>query len=123
MSSDPWGSTDDIFGDDQLVADAVAVPGVPAVGWAARRRLVGVVALVVSLVALVASFAGARGYAMVGLASLAYALAVLADLFVRRSRYRLHNYSRCLTTVALRVATFAAALWVGWLAASSMAGA
>ena len=123
MNSDPWGSTDDVFGDDQLVADAVAVPGGFGGGLGERRRLVGVVALVVSLVALVASFAGARGYAMVGLATLAYVLAVLADLFERRSRYRLHNYSRCLTTVALRVATFAAALWVGWLVASSMAGA
>ena len=123
MSNDPWGSTDYVFGDDQLVADAAAVPVGSGSGLGQRCRVVGVGALVLSLAALVASLAGAPGYAMVGLAALAYVLAVLTDLFVRRSRYRLHNYSRCLTTVALRVGTFAAALLVGWLAASSMAGA
>ena len=122
MNSDPWGSADDPFHDDDLIVDSPTVSDGSNGPLAKRHRIVGAVSVVLASAALVLLLAGARGYGTVGLSAFAYLLAVLADLQARRSRHDVRNYRRPAPTAALRVATFVTALWVGWLVASSLAG-
>lgn len=123
MSSDPWGTGNDPFNEGQTF-DASVVEPEPSKGKGKRHLvLLGAASAVTALVALAASLAGVNGYGAVGLSAVGYLLAVLADLSARRSRYRNKNYRRPLTTASLRVAVFVIAVWVAWLAASSLAGA
>lgn len=123
MSSDPWGSTDDDpFSDDGLPVGSLAASDTAKTPLAEPNRLFAAASVVVASTVLVVSLAGYRGYGLVGLGAVAYLLAVLADLTTRRSRHNAGDYRRPLPTVGLRVATFVAALWVGWLVASSLAG-
>ena len=118
MNSDPWGSDNDPFDDDDLSVGLLEVSD----GTKSPHRIVGAVSLAVASAALVLSLAGTRGYGIVGLAAVAYLLAVLSDLYARRSRHDVRNYRRPLSMAGLRVVTFVTALWVGWLVASSLAG-
>ncbi len=122
MSSDPWGSDNDPFLDDDLSVDSFTVSDGTESPSRKRYRTLAAVSVVVASAALVVALAGARGYGMVGMSAVAYLLAVLADLHARKSRYDLRNYRRPLLTAGLRVATFGTALWVAWLVASSLAG-
>jgi len=67
---------------------------------------------------------GVSGCVMVGVAEGGYLLAVLADVEARRVRYNNKNYVRpkFMGIPLLRVVTFALAVWVAWLVASSLAG-
>jgi len=121
VSNDPWGSDDDPFEDEGFVS-AVAVSEAEGSSFLKRHTILVAVSSVVAVTALVVSLAGSANYGAVGLAAVAYLFAVLADLSARRSRYAKHDYRRPLLMVGLRFATFAIALWVGWLAASSLAG-
>ncbi len=122
MNSDPWVSDNDPFHDDNLFVGSPEVSDDTKSPLAKTHRKVAAVSVVVASAALGVSLAGNRGYGIVGLAAVAYLLAVLADWSARRSRHYARNYRRPRPTTGLRVATFVAALWVGWLAASSLAG-
>ena len=122
MNRDPWGSDDDPFHDDLLSGGSLEVSDGAKRSLAKPHRIVGAVSVAVASAALGVSLAGDRGYGIVGLAAVAYLLAVLADLSARRSRHDVRNYRRPRLTAGLRVATFGTALWVGWLVASSLAG-
>lgn len=123
MSGDPWGFDDDPFQDDDYFGSPVGVASGKAGGSGGlRRTLVGAVSAVLASVTLLSSLAGARGYGAVIVAALAYLLAAWVDLDARSARYRNRAYGRPPATVGLRSLTFAAALWVAWLAASSLAG-
>ena len=122
MNRDPWGSDDDPFHDDLLYGGSLEVSDGTKSPLAKPHRIVGAVSVAVASAALGVSLAGDRGYGIVGLAAVAYLLAVLADLSARRSRQDVRNYRRPRLTAGLRVATFVTALWVGWLVASSLAG-
>ncbi len=122
MSSDPWGSDNDPFHDDDLSVDSLAVSDGTERQSRKRYRTLAAVSVVVASAALVVALAGARGYGTVVISAVAYLLAVLADLYARKSQHDVRNYRRPLPTAGLRVATFVTALWVGWLVASSLAG-
>lgn len=122
MNSDPWVSDNDPFHDDNLFVGSLEVSDGTKSPLAKTHRKVAAVSVAVASAALGVSLAGDQGYGIVGLAAVAYLLAVLADLSARRSRHDVRNYRRPLPTAALRVATFVTALWVGWLVASSLAG-
>lgn len=122
MSSDPWRSDNDPFRDDDLVVDSLPLSDATESPLAKRYRTFAALSVVVAFAALAVSLAGARGFGIVGLSAVAYLLAVMADLYARRSRHDVRNYRRPLSMAGLRVVTFVTALWVGWLVASSLAG-
>ena len=123
MSNDPWGTESDLFSGGDVLDSGEVEPG------ASRRRLrspevlLGIAAAVLALIALGASLDDSEGQLAVGLAAGGYLLAVLADVSARRTRHAKKNYRRPRILFALRVLTFGLAVWVGWEAASSLAGA
>lgn len=124
MSSDPWGFDEDQFADDDDFGRPVGVADGKAGGSVKlRRRVLGALSLVVAAVTLGVSLAGNAGYGAVVISAFAYLVAVWVDNDTREQRHSNRNPKPPLATVVLRSATFAAALWVGWLAASSLAGA
>lgn len=123
MSNDPWGTESDLFSGGD-VPDSGEVASDASRRWLRSPEvLVGILAAVLALVAFGASLDDSEGLIAVGLAAAGYLLAVLADAFARRTRYAKKNYRRPRILVALRVLTFGLAVWVGWEAASSLAGA
>ena len=124
MSSDPWGFDNDPFADDDRFGSPVGVADGKAGGSGKLRRgLFGALSVAVAAVTLVVSLAGSAGFGAVVVSALAYLLAVWVDCDAREQRHRNRNPKRPLVTASLRSLTFAAALGVGWLAASSLAGA
>ncbi|MCY3851886.1 MAG: hypothetical protein OXF75_14070 [Acidimicrobiaceae bacterium] len=121
MSNDPWGSDSDPFEDEGFVGVA-AESDAAGNSFLKRYKAVFAISLVVVVAALSVWLSGSAGYAAVGLAAVAYLLAVMADLSARRSRHAMRIYRRPPVTAGLRAATFVSALWVGWLVAASLAG-
>ena len=121
MSNDPWGTDSDPFDDGGFDGEAVASE-TAGHSFFKKHTVLLASSVVVATTALVVSLASDASYGTVGLAAVAYLLAVMADLFARSSRYEVRVYRRPLVAVGMRIATFVIALWVGWLAASSLAG-
>ena len=126
MSGDPWGDTEnDLFAGGAISDNPLAgARTAPQRWWQQRQGILALAASLVSVVALVVVLAGIDGYVMVGVAAGGYLLAVLADVEARRVRYNNKNYVRpkFMGIPWLRVVTFALAVWVAWLVASSLAG-
>lgn len=123
MSNDPWGTETDLFSGGEVLDPAGPSPDAPR-RWLRRPAvLFGIAAGLLALIAVIASLDGSEGYGAVGVAAGGYLLAALSDITARRSRHNAKNYRRPRLTVALRFATFGLAVWVGWMAASSLAGA
>ncbi|WP_419848465.1 hypothetical protein [Candidatus Poriferisocius sp.] len=123
MSGDPWGTETDLFSGGEVPESAGAGSSDPQRRLRSPAVLFGIAAAVLALIAVVASLAGAQGYGTVGVAAAGYLLAVMADVATRRFRYDSRNYRRPKAMLVLRFATFAAAVGVAWLAASSLVGA
>ncbi|MCY4271057.1 MAG: hypothetical protein OXF00_00235 [bacterium] len=116
MSQDPWGAGTDLFSGEVASGDSRRRLHSPAV-------LLGIAAAALTLVGLTASLSGSEGHVAVAAAAAGYLLAVLSDVLARRAGYRAKKYRRPPLPVALRVAAFALAVWVAWMAASTLAGA
>ena len=122
MSADPWGNDSDPFNSDEDLAGPLRTSEASANSITKRHVLLAAGSVAVAVLALVLSIADSNGYGTVGLCAFAYVLAVLADMEARRSRYDRAVYARPLGMVCLRIAVFAATVWVGWQAAVSLAG-
>ena len=122
MSSDPWGFDDEPFASDDQFGSPAAAAGKAPSRALRLPGLLGAASVVSSAAALLVSLLGAPGYGAVIFAALAHLLAARVDFAVRDERFASRNYNRPPATVALRCVTFASALWVAWLAASSLAG-
>lgn len=123
MSSDPWGTETDLFSGGEVSESAGAATRAPQRRLRSPAVLLGMAAALLALIAVVASLDGAEGHVAVGVAAGGYLLAVMADVSARRTRYAKKNYRRPRVLVALRMLTFGVAVWAGWEAASSLAGA
>ena len=121
MNIDPIAAAEDPFAEDDIRSaireSSAAVP--PERTHLLILGLSGVLALA----ALIAAFVRSSGYVLFAVAVVAYLLAVLADLVLRRTRFQRGKFGRSVLTVSWRAATFVSALVVAWLAASTLAGA